>query len=285
MRRGIHGVLLLSFAIALASAGCGKGVNEARPLTVSMDDYKTAAVDFDPKSTDLGEKATPGFVAYLETRLKGMGAFEPAPKESAQMIIRVRPGVGSGLDEDLHLAVDLVDTKTRQTVGQLQITASAPGGKAEIGLRKVAEGIAQYIRDQRRAPLKVTKGNSDVTASPLASEGPAAPPPPGVVVKDRCTTTCKSDSTSMVPPDDLQRVAERLSPTLGQVRVCLDRVSAQNIEPTIIVRFESAGQMISLKLDAGGYDELACIVDARSRVPALTTSRAASLRCEHRCQR
>lgn len=278
------GVVVLLSGIALASASCGKGVNEARPLTVSMDDYKTATIDFDPKSAENGEKVAPGFIAYLETKLKTLGAFEPAAPEAAQMIIRVRPGPGAGMDDDLHLVVDLVDTKTRATVGQLNITTSAMGGKSDAALRRAGDEIATYIREHRRAPLKIAKGNNDFTPSTFSSAG-VAPPTPGVVTKDNCTTTCKSDSTSMVSPEDLQRIAERVAPTLGQARICLDRVSAQNINPSIIVRFETAGQLISLKLDAGGYDELACVLEAKSRVPSLTTSRQASLRCEHRCQR
>lgn len=286
MRWGrVCGVVALVSGLVLASAGCGKGVNEARPLQVSMDDYKTATIEFDPKSTDNGEKAAPGFIAYLETKMKTVGAFEPAPPGAAQMIIRIRPGPGNGMDDDLHLVVDLIDAKTRATVGQLEITTSATGGKAEAALRRAGDDIATYIREHRRAPLKISKGNTDIVASSPTTADAGAAPTPGVVVKDNCTTTCRSDSTSVVPPEDLQRIAERVAPTLGQARICLDRVSAQNINPSIIVRFETAGQLISLKLDAGGYDELACILDAKSRVPMLTTSRQASLRCEHRCQR
>lgn len=281
--RGVA-VLLSSLVLAIGTAGCGKGVVEARPLTVAMDDYKTATVDFDPKSAENGEKAAPGFIAYLETKLKTTGAFEPAPAEAAQMVLRVRPGPGAGMDDDLHLLVDFVDTKTRATVGQLEITASTSGKKSEAALRQAADGIAAYVREHRRAPLKIAKGNTDVAPSTFSAAGPAAPTP-GVVVKDNCTTTCKSDSTTAATPEDLQRIAEGTAPTLGQMRVCLDRVSAQNINPSMILRFESAGLPSSIRHDAGGYEELACVLEAKSRLPPLTTSRTASLRCEHRCQR
>lgn len=279
--RGVA-VLVSSLMLALGSAGCGKGVVEARPLTVAMDDYKTATIDFDSKSVENGEKAGPGFIAYLETKLKTTGAFEPASAEAAQMIIRVRPA--SGTDDDLHLVVDFVDTKTRATVGQLEITATASGGKSEVALRKAADGIAAYVRDHRRAPLKIAKGNTDVTPSTFSAPSAAAPLP-GVVVKDNCTTTCKSDSTTAATPEDLQRVADRVAPTLGQMRVCLDRVSAQNINPSMILRFESAGLPTSVRLDAGGYEELACVLDAKAKMTPLTTSRTTSLRCDLRCQR
>ena len=41
--------------------------------------------------------------------------------------------------------------------------------------------------------------------------------------------------------------------------------------------------MSGLKIDAGGYDDLVCVQDARSRPPRVTVSRAASVRCEYRC--
>jgi hypothetical protein len=67
------------------------------------------------------------------------------------------------------------------------------------------------------------------------------------------------------------------------VRVCLDRVNAQQIRPAVIVRFEASGQLSGVKIDAGGYDDLTCVQDARSHPPQLTVSRAASVRCEYRC--
>jgi hypothetical protein len=71
---------------------------------------------------------------------------------------------------------------------------------------------------------------------------------------------------------------------LNDVRVCLDRISAQAIQPAVILRFESQpGQLTQLKLDAGGYDEMSCVQDARSRPPHVMVTRASSVRCEYRC--
>jgi len=69
------------------------------------------------------------------------------------------------------------------------------------------------------------------------------------------------------------------------MRVCLDRVSAQAIHPAVILRFEGNGQLSHVRVDTGGYDELNCVQDARSRPPPIVVGRPASVRCEYRCAR
>ena len=76
---------------------------------------------------------------------------------------------------------------------------------------------------------------------------------------------------------------EAAQPMLKAVRGCLDQVSAQAIHPAALLRFEGAGQVTKLKIDAGGYDELACVEEARARGLRVGISRGASLRCVFRC--
>ncbi len=274
--------LMVAGALTLGAVACGKGANEARPLTVSMDDYKTGTIDLDPRVVDNKEKDSSAFIAYLETKLRTTGALEPSSADTAQMIIRVRPGATT--DDDIHVVVDLIDVKTRQTVGQLELATSAEGGKQDAALRRVADDVATYLRAHRKVPIKPSK--SAIEATPTWSNVDAGPASiPGVVRSGACTTSCKTDITSSLPPEDLTRVAERLAPTLGQIRVCLDRMNAQSIQPSLIIRFEGGGQPLSLKLDVSGYEDMACIAEARAKVNMPQTTRAASVRCDHRCER
>ena len=84
-------------------------------------------------------------------------------------------------------------------------------------------------------------------------------------------------------PDDQRNIANGLQPMLKDIRVCLDRVNAQQIDPAVIARFEPNGRLSGMKIDAGGYDDIQCVKELRSSPSQLTISRAASVRCEYRC--
>lgn len=255
-------------------------VNESRALSVDLDMYRTGTVEVEPKGLD--EKEIASFLAYLETKLKATGALEPVPADKGpDLVVRVRNSPSATGDEDLRMLVDFVDTKTRATVGQIVVTGTATSDRQATAFVRAADEIAGYLRSSRKQPASASKGRGGgaPAAATLASEEPNG----GVVKEGKCTTTCRTDTGSDLPPADRQRVADATHPMLSSARACLDRMNAQAVEPTTIFRFEQRGQMLSMKIDAGGFEDLACIAELRSRPPTVTVSGPGSVRCEHRC--
>jgi hypothetical protein len=268
--------------VALASAACSKTANvvESRALTVDFASYKTGTVEVEPKGIEGGEKASLDMLAYLEKQLKQQGVLEPASIEGgAQLIVRLRAAAHNDADEDFRVLVDFVDAKSRATVGQVTVAGSPLNDKTGAALRRIADEVVAYMRANRKTPVGA-KGATK-TAQPAPS---AAAPAASAAPKRTCTITCTPDSSSALPPDDQKRIAEKVEPMLAAVRACLDNVSAQSIHPAAILRFEVAGQLSQLKIDAGGYDNLDCVNQAAAHPPRVRVIRAASVRCDYRCQ-
>lgn len=275
---------LLATAAALAipafSGACGRAGStfESRPLTTQLDAYRTGTVELIPAKLEGGAKEHASFVAYLEASLKKNGVIEPLPADAgAQLTIRVRAASDTVGEDDVKVLVDFVDARNGTTLGQITVSGNALGDKGGAALRRVADEIVSYMRVNRRAP-------PSANAFRAASDSPPpAAPAAGVVASGGCTTTCTPDTSSSLPPEELTRVAEAAQPMLKAVRGCLDQVSAQAIHPAALLRFEGAGQVTKLKIDAGGYDELACVEEARARGLRVGISRGASVRCVFRC--
>ena len=275
-------------ALIAVLAGCAKGssVVESRPLKTDFDNFRSGAVEVDPRFIEGGEEASQDLLTYLEGKLRAGAILEPRPAyQGAQLLIRIHATASSGA-EDMRLIVDFVDAKSGETIGQLSIAGSVAGTKGNSALRSVADEIVSYMRSHRTAAISA-KASPSAAAMPsvLAPAAAATEQPlgPGVVVRGGCTTTCAPDSSSALTPDDQKRIVDAVEPLLKGTRMCLDRVSAQQINPAVIVRFESSGQMSGLKIDAGGYDDLTCVQELASRPLRVMASRAASVRCEYRC--
>jgi hypothetical protein len=282
MRGGFFAALCLVFA-AFATPACSKTANvvESRALTVDFGAYRTGVVEVDSKGIEGGEKASQDMLAYLEKKLKQQGILQPASIESgAQLIVRLRAAADNDSTADFRIVVDFLDARNHATLGQVTVTGNTRDDKAGAALRKIADEIVAYMTANR-------KSTAGAKAEPVASAPPAATstaPAAGAVTKGTCTTTCAPDTSSALPSEDQKRIAEKVEPMLSAVRACLDHVSAQSIHPAAILRFEVSGQLSQLKIDAGGYDDLACVVDVRSRPPRIAVSRASMVRCDYRCQ-
>jgi hypothetical protein len=276
--------LLVTFSVSSLTTACGHGVVESRPLTADFDGYRSGAVEVEPPGIEGGPKGGEQFVAYLQAELKKNGILEPLPLDrGAQLVVRVRAASNNSGEDDVRVLVDFIDGRSRQTIGQITVGANGLE-KPGAAMRSVGDQIVAYMRSHRRTS-PTTKANRDVTAT-LPSAAAATEQAGGVATSGSCKTTCTPDATSALPPEDLTRLAEAFQPMLKDVRVCLDHISAQAINPALILRFESQpGQLTQLKLDAGGYDEMTCVQDARSRTPVLTVARASSVRCDYRCAR
>jgi hypothetical protein len=291
MRFFYRSLLVLGLMTACAKSST---LVESRPLTADFDVYRSGAVEVDPTNMEGGVKGSQELLTYLEGKLKQGGVLEPlAAEKGAQLLIRIRATANAG-EDDMRLLVDFVDAKNGETIGQVAIVANTLGAKnSGPALRRVADEIVGYMRTHRGVPVSAKAGPGGVkrvaasAPTALAPSGAATdrPPGPGVLTSAGCTTTCTPDSSSALSAEERNTIATNLQPMLKDVRVCLDRVSAQEIHPAVIVRFESNGQMSQLKVDAGGYDDLSCVHEVRSRPPNVSISREASVRCEYRCRR
>ena len=280
-------------AAAALSSACAKTsmLVESRPLKADFDTYRSGAVEVDPTNMEGGVKGSQELLTVLEGRLKQAGVLTlVAADKGAQLIIRIRAAANAG-EDDVRILVGFIDAKTGATIGEVSVTANDLGKKRGAALRRVADEIVTYMRTHRAAPVSAKAGQSGVNGSAASAPtvlAPAAaaterPAAAGVLKVGACTTTCTPDSSSALTPDDQKNIADSLQPMLKDVRVCLDRVNAQQIHPAVIARFESNGRLSQLKIDAGGYDDLACVNEVRSRPPQVTVSRGASVRCEYRC--
>lgn len=279
--------LLLLLAASSVTAACGHGVVESRPLTTDFDAYRSGAVEVEPAGLEGGQKGSEQLLAYLQSELKKSGVLEPLPvDQGAQLIVRVRAASSSPGEDDVRVLVDFVDGRSRQTVGQITVAANGLD-KPGAAMRVVGDKIVEYMRSHRRAPpsAKGSHGGAPPIEPPPSAASPTEPAAgAGVATSGSCKTTCTPDATSALPPEDLTRLAESFQPMLNEVRVCLDRISAQAIQPAVILRFDGQpGQLTQLKLDAGGYDDMTCVQDARSRPPRVMVTRSSSVRCAYRC--
>ncbi|MBX3187620.1 MAG: hypothetical protein KF819_11420 [Labilithrix sp.] len=280
MLRGPAFLLLLSLFLGSIACTSTGSVTEGRPLESPFAAYRTATIEVDAAGMPNGTKDGELFLAYLESQLRKNGLLEPVPLDrGAELILRTRMTPSHTAEDDVRMLVDFVDAKSRRTIGQITVTGNALGDKSAAALRAAANEIIGYMRSNRGAGKRAP---AIVGAAPAAPPAPTATP--GVYAAGGCTTTCRPDATSTVSADDLGRVSEGFTPMLREMRTCLDRVSAQAIHPVIILRFEAPGVLTQLRSDTGGYDDLACVYDARSRPPGLTITAPASVRCELRCR-
>jgi hypothetical protein len=123
------------------------------------------------------------------------------------------------------------------------------------------------------------------TAVVVRTTTPPAPTGTTATAEDGpCKTTCAADQSSALTPDDTKKVATAITPMMRDLRGCLARVGAQNIRPVVFARFAENGKPDPQpRVDVGGYENLACVADARAKTIEATTSHGALVRCEQRC--
>lgn len=285
MRRSALVLVLLN--AALAGAACVKqgAVVETQPVATNLGAYWTCTVAF--TSDGHGDDANEGFtfVPWFEGRIRERGAFDPLGRdEGAEAEITLRLAASQGSDR-VNLHVELIDTRTKASLGELEATgfadASADAGDSEplrlVALRAAADRIIDVLKEKRRASMSQAKRAPAPVVAPL----PDGPPVAGSAT---CTTQCAPPSSASSSFDEQYRVAAGMNATMKELRECLDRVGAQLIEPAVLLRFSPDGQLRHMRVDVGGYEQLECIQTIRSRPPrSVSTTRASLLRCEYRC--
>lgn len=291
MKRTAFRALLLGALVVLvgSSSGCVKKdvAVETAPLTDNLSAYWTCAVAY--TSDGHGEDANEGFtfVPWFEGRVRERGVFDPlARDEGAEAEVTLRLEASQG-DDRVNLRVSVIDTRTHATLGELEAastvdSAADAGDSTEsrrlVALRSAADRILDTLQEKRRASM----------AKARRAPQPAAPPPlpdgPPVGAAAVCSTQCQAPASTSSSHGEQYRVAAGVNATMKGLRECLDRVNAQLVVPAVLLRFSPDGQLRHMRVDVGGFEDLECIQQVRSRLPRnVTTSRASLLRCEYRC--
>ena len=275
---------ILVVALVLASACVRRDTAvENQPLSDNLAAYWTCAVAFstDGRGADANEAFT--FVPWFEGRVRERGVFEPLGRDEgaeAEVTLRLEASTGNNR---VTLRLLVVDTRTREPLGDLEALASLDGNadagdfpesKRTVALRSAADQIIEALKEKRRAS---------------ASKARRPPPPPepeqapvgGSAV---CTTQCHPPAASASSHDEQYRVAQGMNATMKELRECLDRVGAQLVDPAVLLRFSPDGQLRHMRVDVGGYEQNECIRAVRTRPPrGVWATRASLLRCEYRC--
>lgn len=290
-RRHVSVALLALGLVASGSAGCVKRDTavETQPVTSNLAAYWTCAVAFtsDGHGADANEAFT--FVPWFEGRVRERGVFEPLGRdEGAEAEVTLRVAASQG-DDRVNLRVEVIDTKSKASLGEIEAEGTVDpkadaGDPSEplrlVALRSAADRILDVLKEKRRASMSHAS-QAKRTPAPAPPPLPDGPPVAGSAT---CSTQCAPPASSSSSHDEQYRVAAGMNATLKEMRACLDRVGAQLVDPAVLLRFSPDGQLRHMRVDVGGYENLECIRDIRTRIPrSVSTSRASILRCEYRC--
>jgi hypothetical protein len=287
-------VVLLAVAVALvvllaSTAGCVRKdvAVETSPLTDNLAAYWTCTVAYasDGHGEDANEAFT--FVPWFEGRVRERGVFDPlARDEGAEAEVTLRLEATQG-DDHVSLRVGVFDTHTHAQLGELEaagvLDAAGDAGDASesrrlVALRSAADRILDRLQERRRSSMAKAR-----RAPPAAAPAPLPDGPP-VGAAAVCSTQCSVPASTSSSHGEQYSVASAVTPTMKQLRACLDRVNAQLVVPAVLLRFSPDGQLRHMRVDVGGFEQLECIQQIRTRLPrSVTTSRASLLRCEYRC--
>ncbi len=276
---------LLALLVALTSACVKRDTTvETSPLADNLAAYWTCTVAFtsDGRGEDANEAFT--FVPWFEGRVRERGVFEPLGRdEGAESEVTLRLDATTGNDR-ISLRLLLLDTKTKEPLGELEALASLETGKDAgdaseskrvVALHDAADRILELLKEKRKA----SSGKARHLPPPVAEIDPG--PVGGSAV---CTTQCHPPASAVSTHDEEYRVSSGVNATMKELRGCLDRIGGQLVEPAVLLRFSPDGQLRHMRVDVGGYEQNECILAVRARMPrGVFATRASLLRCEYRC--
>lgn len=96
-------------------------------------------------------------------------------------------------------------------------------------------------------------------------------------------TVCGGNSGYYASSDDLNRVTAVADPILRDVRTCLDSSGAKHVPAALVIRWDSDGHAVDVKIDVPGYESLACVQKAKTKLSALQNPHETAIRCEFGC--
>lgn len=108
----------------------------------------------------------------------------------------------------------------------------------------------------------------------------------GAQAQGTCTepkTRCASADGYYAPGEDIARVNAVTEPVMKEIRQCLDAAGGKQVAPSVTLRWNSDGKVVSVKFDAPGYETQPCITKATQKLAALQNPHETAIRCDHGC--
>lgn len=110
--------------------------------------------------------------------------------------------------------------------------------------------------------------------------------PRGAAAQQKCAapkTTCAGHSGYYAPSDDIDRLTAVADPILRDVRTCLDGNGAKHVPSVLVIRWDSEGKPVDVRIDVPGYESLPCVQKSQSKLATLQNPRETAIRCEFGC--
>lgn len=101
-----------------------------------------------------------------------------------------------------------------------------------------------------------------------------------------CTTpktTCGGNAGYYASSEDVDRLTAVADPILRDVRTCLDGNGAKHVPAVLVIRWDSEGKPVEVKIDVPGYESLPCVSKGAAKLSSLQNPRETSIRCEFGC--
>jgi hypothetical protein len=290
------GVVLLVLAL-LASCAHAGSTNEKHPVKADLGQYRTCTLNVDSDRMPTAEPDASAFEDYLAGRLKEGGVLQPLEMMESgtpdlTLRIRVTDAKETTDAADVKLVVMIVETRSGDELGELEVTGTAKTqtnedktrGARRNALHHAADEIVSYIASKRSSGggREPPPPAPRVSNAPPRAEDPFRQETPGQKQKI-CASTCGTPSSSALSESEIQRVTTQVDGSLQALRSCLDRVGGDRVEPAVILRFGGGGDLVGMRIDMGGYEDLLCVDAVRTRPPRVRVAREAMVRCVFHC--
>lgn len=109
---------------------------------------------------------------------------------------------------------------------------------------------------------------------------------PDAAAQQACTnpkTRCAGHSGYYAAAEDIDRLTAVADPILRDVRTCLDAVGAKHVPSALVIRWDSEGKPVDVRIDVPGYESLPCVQKAQAKISTLQNPRETAIRCEYGC--
>lgn len=97
------------------------------------------------------------------------------------------------------------------------------------------------------------------------------------------TTTCGGTNGYYASKEDVDRVTAVAGPILRELRTCLDASGGKAATPAFVIRWDTEGNPVSVKVDVPGFESLPCVAKASGKLSTLQNPRETAIRCEYGC--
>lgn len=96
-------------------------------------------------------------------------------------------------------------------------------------------------------------------------------------------TTCAGANGYYASKEDLDRVTAVTDPLLRELKACLDAAGGKQMTPSFVMRWDSEGNPVAVKVDVPGYESLPCVAKIAGKLSQLQNPHETAIRCELGC--